>query len=103
VSACVRMMGALVQCGSVISNLNRTDPRQSLGSSVSVEVVRAMREAGAVKALAHALRLISTEHSQVRADDAGMRQKLVGAASTALSCELCGTILKVPAGDKHQG
>jgi hypothetical protein len=56
-------MGALVQSGSGPS---RSDPRQAAASSMPVEVLRAMREAGAVKALAQALNLVSTEHPQVR-------------------------------------
>lgn len=55
-------MGALVQSGSG----PRADPRQPAASSMPLEVLRAMREAGAVKALAQALNLVSTEHPQVR-------------------------------------
>jgi hypothetical protein len=62
VAACVSLMGALVQSGSGPS---RSDPRQAQASSMPVEVLRAMREAGAVKALAQALNLVSTEHPQV--------------------------------------
>lgn len=62
VAACVNLMGALVQSGGPSS---RTDPRQSQSSTMPVEVLRAMREAGAVKALAQALQLVSTEHPQV--------------------------------------
>lgn len=57
-------MGALVSSGSAPGS--RSDPRQAAGgSSMSLEVVRAMREAGAVKALAQALKLINTEHPKV--------------------------------------
>jgi hypothetical protein len=55
-------MGALVQSGSG----SRSDPRQPQSSSMPLEVLRAMREAGAVKALAQSLNLVSTEHPQVR-------------------------------------
>lgn len=57
-------MGALVTSGSAVGG--RSDPRQPGGSTMSLEVVRAMREAGAVKALAQALKLINTEHPKVR-------------------------------------
>jgi hypothetical protein len=63
-SACITLMGALVTSGSTVGA--RSDPRQASSSSMSLEVVRAMREAGAVKALAQALKLISTEHPKVR-------------------------------------
>jgi hypothetical protein len=65
-SACISLMGALVSSGSGVNG--RPDPRQPPGSSSSsLEVVRAMREAGAVKALAQALKLINTQHPKVRA------------------------------------
>ncbi|KAF6259545.1 hypothetical protein COO60DRAFT_1004200 [Scenedesmus sp. NREL 46B-D3] len=63
VAACVSLMGALVQSGSGPS---RSDPRQPQSSSMPLEVLRAMREAGAVKALAQALNLVSTEHPQAK-------------------------------------
>jgi len=56
-------MGALVSSGSTPGR--RADPRQQAGTTMSLEVVRAMREAGAVKALAQALKLINTEHPKV--------------------------------------
>jgi hypothetical protein len=62
-SACITLMGALVTSGSTVGA--RSDPRQVSSSSMSLEVVRAMRDAGAVKALAQALKLISTEHPKV--------------------------------------
>lgn len=58
-------MGALVTSNSSLGG--RSDPRQASSSAMSLEVVRAMREAGAVKALAQALKLINTEHAKVMA------------------------------------
>lgn len=63
-TACIALMGALVSSGTTVGG--RSDPRQAGSSAMSVEVVRAMREAGAVKALAQALRLINTQHPKVR-------------------------------------
>lgn len=63
-SACISLMGALVSSGTTVAG--RSDPRQAASSAMSLEVVRAMREAGAVKALAQALKLINTEHPKVR-------------------------------------
>jgi hypothetical protein len=62
-SACIALMGALVTSNSTLGG--RSDPRQASSSAMSLEVVRAMREAGAVKALAQALKLINTEHAKV--------------------------------------
>lgn len=57
-------MGALVQSGSS-PGMSRSDPRQSSGTSMSLELLRAMREAGAVKALAQVIKLVNTDHSKV--------------------------------------
>jgi hypothetical protein len=79
-------MGALVQSGSGPS---RSDPRQAQASSMPVEVLRAMREAGAVKALAQALNLVSTEHPQVRCTAAAAPQLWFGVRGCKLhTCQL---------------
>ncbi len=65
VAACIKLLGALVQSGSNVSSvMGRSDPRQT-GGSMPVEVLRALRDAGAVKALARTLELVDMHHPQV--------------------------------------
>lgn len=67
VSAFLSLTGALVQSGSS-PGVPRGDPRQpGSSSSMPLELLRAMREAGAVKALARVLTFVNMSHAKVGA------------------------------------
>lgn len=59
-------MGALAQNSNSLG-LSRNDPRQQNSStSMPLELLRAMREVGAIKALTHVITVIDTDHAKVR-------------------------------------
>lgn len=59
VRAFINLVGSLVQSGAA---LPRADPHAPTAGSINIEVLRTMRDAGIIRALAQALRLVNSEH-----------------------------------------